>query len=181
MSRFNCCIAKTFPVALVVAAVAFAAASASAHTQVASIPTVSRLAGEGETTLSRDDDDGDRDGDRDRDRWDDDDDRGGDDDDDADADSDSDRSFKSIPRDARLVAEGKGRISYRARRDGRVYVYDRKLDKVVYRGQLDEGEEIAVDPDKNRVQIEGQTVKDKIMKKKNEHRIYFYRDSGRRR
>ena len=117
-----------------------------------------------------------------RDRDEDDDDRYRDDyeedeeDGDGDDDDDDDRRGRdAIPRDARLVTEGKGSLEYKAPRDGRIYLYDPDLDKVIYSGALYRDEVFAVQPDRNRVQIDGKTVKDKIMKKKHAHRVYFLR------
>ena len=116
-----------------------------------------------------------------RDRYEDDDERYREDDEDEDEDDDDDRDRgrSAIPRDARLVAEGKGTLEYQAPRDGRVYLYDPKLDKLIYSGALYRDEVFTVEPERNRVRVDGKTVKDKIMKKKHSHRLYFLRDRWR--
>jgi hypothetical protein len=81
-----------------------------------------------------------------------------------------------LPRNATRVRAGRGEIAYRARADGRAYVYDADQQKVLLSLRLREGQTIVVQPNRNRVAVEGKTVSDEDLKRESEHRIFFDRD-----
>jgi hypothetical protein len=88
-------------------------------------------------------------------------------------------SSVSIPRDARKVAEGTGALSYSARSDGRVYLYDIDDRTVVDNRTLRRDERYSANPDQNRIQIDNKKVSDQDLKRKHNHRIYFLSDDRR--
>jgi hypothetical protein len=87
-----------------------------------------------------------------------------------------------VPKTARQVAEGRGDLSYKATRDGFVYVIDNRDKKVIYEGPIDKDETLTIAPYRNAVEIDGKRVKRvKDLDNKHIHRIYFERagDRGR--
>jgi hypothetical protein len=87
-----------------------------------------------------------------------------------------------IPRTAGLRAEGRGDLSFKAPRDGFVYVLDSRDKKLVYEGPMDENETLLIAPYRNVIEIDGRRVKRvKDLDNKHIHKIFFERDSARRR
>ena len=85
-----------------------------------------------------------------------------------------------VPETARLRVEGRGDITFKAPRDGFVYVVDTRERKLVYEGPLDEGETLMVAPYRNQVEVDGQRVKRvKDLDNKHIHRIFFEREGTR--
>lgn len=77
-----------------------------------------------------------------------------------------------VPASASLMGEGR-ETSFRATEYGRVYVVDRDLDRVVYQGDVDKGEMVEVEPDRDRVRIAGRTVAETDLANNGIYRIYF--------
>jgi len=77
------------------------------------------------------------------------------------------------PEQSRVVREGSGQLSYMARDDGRVYLYDVEDRAVVDSRPVSRGQEYLVVPDDNRVTLDGRTVLDRDLKSRHAHRIYF--------
>ena len=85
-----------------------------------------------------------------------------------------------VPETARLRVEGRGDITFKAPRDGFVYVVDTRERKLVYVGPLDEGETLMVAHYRNQVEVDGQRVKRvKDLDNKHIHRIFFEREGSR--
>ena len=83
-----------------------------------------------------------------------------------------------VPNSARLAAEGRGDLSYKAKRDGYIYVVDRRDKKLIAQMPLDEGEEVLIAPYRNVIEVDGKRVKrNKDLDNKHIHEIYFERDS----
>ena len=80
---------------------------------------------------------------------------------------------KSIPENARLVADAQGEVDFVAPNDGMVYVYDRGAGNLIYSGRILEGERVEVEPMKDRVTLNGRTVMDKQIRDNNEIRVFF--------
>lgn len=83
---------------------------------------------------------------------------------------------RAIPSNARLVAEDKGRSDFVAPSDGEVFVEDRSSNKLLYSGKINEGERLQVDPMKDRLTINGQTVRDQKIRDLNNLRVFFRPD-----
>ena len=85
-----------------------------------------------------------------------------------------------VPETARLRVEGRGDLTFKATRDGFVYVVDSRDRKLVYEGPLDEGETLMVAPYRNQIEVDGQRVKRvKDLDNKHIHRIFFEREGTR--
>ena len=59
-----------------------------------------------------------------------------------------------------LVAIGGGPVSYRAPQDGTLYVYDDKIERLVYSGPIREGQVFSVDPRNKRLMLDGRIIQD---------------------
>lgn len=92
-------------------------------------------------------------------------------------DRDSDAS-RHLPRDARIVDEGRDTtLRYVARDRGTVYVYDVDAGTVVWNDTVRDGDRVHVDPDKNRIEVNGREATKIDLKSDHRFRIYFL--SGR--
>jgi hypothetical protein len=83
-----------------------------------------------------------------------------------------------VDRDARLVTDGFGDIEWRARRDGRVWVYDVGEREVVWRGDIRTDQRIRVRPERDRIEIDDRTVFDQNLERRNAHGVYFLNNPG---
>ncbi len=63
-----------------------------------------------------------------------------------------------VPAGAESEVEGGQRLVYSAPSNGRIWVSDVGSNSVIYAGSVHQGDEVAVDPDNNRVTIGGQIV-----------------------
>lgn len=87
-----------------------------------------------------------------------------------------------VPKTARLAAEGSGDLSFKATRDGFVYVIDRRDKTKIWEGPIDKDETLTIAPYRNVIEIDGKRVKRvKDLNNKHVHRIFFERegDHGR--
>src|SRR5438552_11732861 len=93
----------------------------------------------------------------------------------------SDTKMRSlgIPTGAVQVDEGTDRLTYTPRRSGTVYVYDVDDDRLVYQGRVRDGDRLTIDPETNRLELNGRQVVDRDLKRKDRHRIYFFSDRQR--
>src|SRR5690349_15236203 len=64
-----------------------------------------------------------------------------------------------VPKTARLYARGRGDLTYKATRDGYVYIVDHREEKIIFQGPIDAGETILVAPYRNVIEIDGHRVK----------------------
>jgi hypothetical protein len=83
---------------------------------------------------------------------------------------------KAIPESATLVAADQGNIDFVAPGDGRVYVEDRTANKLLYSGQVREGQHLNVQPTKDRIAVDGQMVRDQKIRDLDNLRVFFQRD-----
>jgi hypothetical protein len=73
------------------------------------------------------------------------------------------------------VESGRGPLDYEAQRDGEVFVYDAETDMMVFRGDVEDGQEVRVDPERNRITVGGRTVSEQPLIRDHKYRIYFKR------
>jgi len=78
-----------------------------------------------------------------------------------------------IPSTAERVAEGTGDVSYRAPDNGRVYVFDRNDDRIVFTGDVDKDQLVVVDTKNDRITVGDKVVSEKSLHPGNAHRIFF--------
>jgi hypothetical protein len=82
---------------------------------------------------------------------------------------------KDIPADAVMMSEGTGAVASRSSNDGTVYVYDASDDRIIYQGAVEKNQLVSLDPDKNRLVIDGKTVTEKGINGGHRHKIFFDR------
>jgi len=82
----------------------------------------------------------------------------------------------SVPKKSQVVASGNGDLSYKAGRDGTVYVYDEDDDTTLFRQRIREGQRFTLSPQQNLATLDGKKVYNDDLKKKHQHRLYFERD-----
>jgi hypothetical protein len=98
------------------------------------------------------------------------------------ADDKTDDDKPLVPKTARLEAEGRGDLSYKAPKNGYAYVVDHRDHRLIYEGPLYEGEVLLIAPYRNVIEVDGKRVKKvKDLDNKHIHRIFFERDATRRR
>ncbi len=102
---------------------------------------------------------------------------------DRDRDRDRDRNVeresgasRGVPRDARVVDEGRGgTLSYSTRDEGTVYLVDETAGAVVWDQRVRDGDRITVDPDKNAIEVNGRSATKLDLKSNNRFALYFLR------
>ncbi len=83
--------------------------------------------------------------------------------------------YGEIPRRARSMATGTGRIEWRADESGRIWIGDDKRENVVISEAVRRGDSVEVIPGSNQVKINGRVVFDQNMESKHQHSIFFAR------
>lgn len=83
----------------------------------------------------------------------------------------------SIPSDAAMENSGSGRVSYTANQAGNIYVLDTDDNKKVFQGHVNNGDQVVVEPDQDRIVVGG-TNADHTPSLRANHRyaIYFKAD-----
>ena len=81
----------------------------------------------------------------------------------------------SIPSDAAMVNSGQnGPISFTADRDGDAYVLDSTTNEKVFEGQMHRGDQLVVEPGRDRIVLGGNNADHKIgLKPDHNYRIYY--------
>src|SRR5215204_4468832 len=80
---------------------------------------------------------------------------------------------EAIPSDATLQTEGQKELAFRATEPGTVYVYNRNDNKMVYSGEMRRGETLSIDPNQDRVTLDGRTVLEKGLDNNETLRVFF--------
>lgn len=93
-----------------------------------------------------------------------------------DREDDRDDRISGLPRDARSVEHGAGKISYRADRDGMVYIVDREDKKIIVKRGVRRDQQIVITPDKDRIEMDGVKIYNGNLVKDHEHEIYLDRN-----
>lgn len=85
-------------------------------------------------------------------------------------------ALSDIPRDAkRIDADYSGRLHYQAGHDGRIWLYDSTDDLVIYSGKLLRDERFVVEPEEDRLSINGKRIGPVNLHPKHRYRLYFDR------
>jgi len=77
-----------------------------------------------------------------------------------------------VPMTALVAGEGKNRVEYTAQRDGFIWITDADQHRVLYSAPVNRGDVVIVDPEKNLMTINGQSVYNQPIAPDN-HRIFF--------
>jgi hypothetical protein len=85
----------------------------------------------------------------------------------------SEPKAEQVPPGAQLLVQGDQHLSYTAQRSGEVFVYDADGRKLLYRGKVEKGQTITVDPDADKILVDGKLALEKDIHAGNRHRIYF--------
>lgn len=80
-----------------------------------------------------------------------------------------------IPANAPMVAQGGQKLSYTASSDGMIWVYNKFNGNMEWAGGVRQGETVLVDPDTDKIYVNGRTVNDKPLTN-DEKRIFFQPD-----
>lgn len=84
------------------------------------------------------------------------------------------RDIRGVPRNARLVDETRGgTLSWSARDSGHVYVADLSKGAVIWDKKVRDGDRVSVDPDKNRISLNGHDDTDMDLKSNNRFGLFF--------
>ena len=78
-----------------------------------------------------------------------------------------------VPRDARVVDSGSGSLSYTARDDGSVYLYDEDARTVVWDARLRRDDRVSIDADGNRIEVNGRSSSNIDLASDHNFRLYF--------
>jgi hypothetical protein len=86
-----------------------------------------------------------------------------------------------LPSDARLVDEGRSStLRYDVRDRGTAYLVDRSADVVVWSADVRDGDRIAIDPGKNKIEVNGRESANIDLKSSDKFELYFNRSSSSR-
>jgi hypothetical protein len=78
-----------------------------------------------------------------------------------------------VPKDARVVDSGSDRLSYTANNDGSVYLYDEDARTVVWDQKVRDGDRVSIDPDNNRLELNGRSQSRLDLNSNHRFRLYF--------
>ena len=78
-----------------------------------------------------------------------------------------------VPRDARVVDSGSGSLSYTAREDGSVYLYDEDARTVVWDARVRRDDRVNIGADDNRIEVNGRSATNIDLKSDHNFRLYF--------
>ncbi len=83
-----------------------------------------------------------------------------------------------VPSGARLVREANGQdVQYKTPHDGKLYVYDVDSRRVVWSGNMRDGERFTMDSRNGRARIENQDIMNKDLNPDHQYRLYFVEGS----
>jgi len=88
----------------------------------------------------------------------------------------SSRHTLTVPDSAQMVAEGAGELSYLAKDDGRIWIFDADTQKVIAAKRVREGQKFTLKPDSNSAMLDSQKVISTELKRKDQHRLYFEKE-----
>jgi hypothetical protein len=83
-----------------------------------------------------------------------------------------------IPESADMVAEGHEKVKWTADMDGTVWIFDKDKNNIRYTGPVRRGDEIILQPDRDKIYIGGHNVHQGNLEKHSWHKIYFVPEGG---
>jgi len=78
-----------------------------------------------------------------------------------------------IPQGADMVAEGNEKVKWTADMDGTVFVFDRDKNNIRYTGPVRRGDDVIIQPDRDKIYIGERNVYQGNLEKHSWHKIYF--------
>ena len=81
----------------------------------------------------------------------------------------------AIPEGADAVKTDTGSVSWDAKHDGEVWVYEADTDKMIYTGPVHDGDTVRVNAAGDTITIGGKTVSERKIDDEHKYRIYFRR------
>lgn len=88
------------------------------------------------------------------------------------------RGVIRLPRDARIVAEGRGTLRYQAPQSGRVFLFDAEDRTVIFDKSIRRGQEFIVSPKDDRAWFDDDRVLDFDLDRDRDYRIYYLNEAG---
>lgn len=88
------------------------------------------------------------------------------------------QSADVIPRGTEVVLRGTGRQTYKLTHDGDIWISDRNKDTVVFYKRLFKGDEVIIDPNRDRIYVNGDTVSRESLKDNHTYAIHFLDERG---
>jgi hypothetical protein len=82
-----------------------------------------------------------------------------------------------IPRNAKVVAEDEEKVSFKARDDGRIYLYDVTDKSLRHNTNLRSGDVYVADGDKDQITLNGERVVKTSLVKAHKYRLYYLVDT----
>lgn len=82
-----------------------------------------------------------------------------------------------IPGAALMGSEGNGRLTYRAPEAGTIYVYNVPDKQTIYSGRVEAGEMVTVNPNDDRITVDGRIVSEQELDDDTIRRLYFKPES----
>lgn len=85
-------------------------------------------------------------------------------------------SNENIPTNAQMVTSGNGVVAFTAPRDGKVYILDKNMNKLLYSANINKGQAVSVDPtrrDRN-ITIDNNAVTQESLNVGHTYQIYFH-------
>jgi hypothetical protein len=79
----------------------------------------------------------------------------------------------TLPGDAKVVAEGPGELTYQAKEDGRVFLFDVDDNLVVAARRVRAGQQFALSAKLSAATLDGRKLVEQELKMKHSHRLYF--------
>ena len=78
-----------------------------------------------------------------------------------------------VPKQAELVAQGRGELSHKARADGQIWLHDATAEKTLYSVPVRRGQRFTIAPSEDRASLDGKDVFEGDMQPRSEHKIYY--------
>ncbi len=79
----------------------------------------------------------------------------------------------TLPGDAKVVAEGPGELTYQAKDDGRLFLFDVDDNLVVAAPHVRAGQKFNLSPDSATATLDGRKMVEQGLKKNQSYRLYF--------
>jgi hypothetical protein len=85
---------------------------------------------------------------------------------------------QEIPGTAQMVQAGNQQTVYTATQRGMVYVYDQNAHRLIWSGEVSEGKQINIDPQKNQVTVNGMVVSKGTLTPYHNEQVWFVPSSS---